>query len=492
MAIGLAKLTLLAFPQSWDGGSLAVRFLCIPKGDVQVAPAPGMPSFATANLSFSARLIGSLDKLPLTAGSLEVPGLVLAHPPAQKAAVFGELASHFQIVAPGAPKPKPAFRKSLTASYQALIGNRQHSPYLIDSAEYECALHEGATGPAPPPAPVATTGDLGTADRVRAAGSRRSRPPWACCTRRTSRCPRTTRTCSRKAAGCSSTSTRAATTPARLASSPKYAARIPPLGPPRSLFSALLFPVADAGVTPVADDAYREAELYGNGHAKLVHASQSDEGDCHSARLGRRADRGVVQPSGRPRRRRRRQSSERRAARRRRVPRGRAAAGRRGVELARARREPRRARARSARARTVRRRVDGRSHSRRRSRRSGRESSGCLRISARGAAARSHSRTRTIKRLHRHPALQTPEAAPHLLNRDQLFRPVGDKDVPLEYGRTYEFRVRFADLTRGGPPSTDALARPARALGHHRVVQAPQGAWKNSGAPAAGRPPTAG
>ena len=65
------------------------------------------------------------------------------------------------------------------------------------------------------------------------------------------------------------------------------------------------------------------------------------------------------------------------------------------------------------------------------------------------------------RRLHEHPDLQTPEAAPHLLNRDLAFRPVGDKAVPLEYGATYEFRVRLADLTRGGPASTEPVPDPA-------------------------------
>ena len=49
----------------------------------------------------------------------------------------------------------------------------------------------------------------------------------------------------------------------------------------------------------------------------------------------------------------------------------------------------------------------------------------------------------------------TIELAPLLLKREQTFLPVDDKLVPLRYGKTYEFRVRLADLTRGGPPSSD-------------------------------------
>src|SRR5262249_3630335 len=38
-----------------------------------------------------------------------------------------------------------------------------------------------------------------------------------------------------------------------------------------------------------------------------------------------------------------------------------------------------------------------------------------------------------------------------LLTKEKTFDPVGDGDVPLHYGHSYEFRVRLADLTRGGP-----------------------------------------
>jgi hypothetical protein len=48
-----------------------------------------------------------------------------------------------------------------------------------------------------------------------------------------------------------------------------------------------------------------------------------------------------------------------------------------------------------------------------------------------------------------------PETAPLLLNREKTFLPVDDKLVKLRYGKTYEFRVRLADLTRGGPPPSD-------------------------------------
>jgi hypothetical protein len=43
------------------------------------------------------------------------------------------------------------------------------------------------------------------------------------------------------------------------------------------------------------------------------------------------------------------------------------------------------------------------------------------------------------------------------LGREQVFAPVGDKDTPLLYGHTYQFRVRLADLSRGGPEASAAI-----------------------------------
>ena len=124
MAIGQARLTLLAFPQSWDGASLVVRFLCLPKGDPEGALADGLPPFSTANLIFTARLVGSLDELPVTANSVAVGPLVLEHPPLDKAALFTELATHFRIVSrvlPGrsrnsASRPPRVTRRSSAAA----------------------------------------------------------------------------------------------------------------------------------------------------------------------------------------------------------------------------------------------------------------------------------------------------------------------------------------------------------------------------------------
>ena len=65
--------------------------------------------------------------------------------------------------------------------------------------------------------------------------------------------------------------------------------------------------------------------------------------------------------------------------------------------------------------------------------------------------------------LHQDPRLD-PALAQHRLGREKVFVPVDDKAVPLEYGRTYDFRVRMADLTRGGPDAREAVPLPPDAV----------------------------
>ena len=74
-------LSLLTFPQFWDGASLSVRFLCLPKGDPFQPLRPGLSPFTTANLVFEANMIGSLARLPQPADATPTGPLVMEGPP---------------------------------------------------------------------------------------------------------------------------------------------------------------------------------------------------------------------------------------------------------------------------------------------------------------------------------------------------------------------------------------------------------------------------
>ena len=63
--------------------------------------------------------------------------------------------------------------------------------------------------------------------------------------------------------------------------------------------------------------------------------------------------------------------------------------------------------------------------------------------------------------MHARADVQDPDTPPHLLDREKNFVPV-DTGISLQYGNTYEFRVRMADLTRGGPGDAAPSPEPPR------------------------------
>src|ERR1051325_213326 len=58
------KLSLLAFPQRWDGTSLDLRIAILPRGNPLSPWFAGVPAFADARLSLTAYVVAGLDSLP--------------------------------------------------------------------------------------------------------------------------------------------------------------------------------------------------------------------------------------------------------------------------------------------------------------------------------------------------------------------------------------------------------------------------------------------
>ncbi len=461
MSIGPNRfLSVLTFPQSWDGASLTVRFLCLPKGDPLQPLQPALPSFANANIVFEAALIGSLARLPHPTDATLTGPLTLDGPPLQKVDLFTELTAQFTI-RPSAPLRTPAsFRKSLTPSYRQLIGNRQTSPLLTTPDDFACAQHQGATDQ--PVKPVDPTSDIS----------------WGQLMAHALRQPNL-------AAGLGLMG-QATVTPADpsffanggwlyidlhstsdYAGAPflaRYAARIPKLTAPRPLFAAVLFPVSDVPTDSLADDIDREAQTYDDGLAKLVHGAQStgagdsiqlawdDEqiAEWFHRQVQLNPDRTLTfdRPNG--------VSGYRVDVRKQgdqpwssllRIesiadlelgvfPLG-PFQGEGVVEVAPTQLSP--------------------------------KLPGAFWLPPYFATWRGTSLALTdpdLTSLHARPEVQDPDpipgATPLLLNREKVFRTVGDKDVPLRYGNTYEFRVRLSDLTRGGPDSSIPLPEPHR------------------------------
>jgi hypothetical protein len=122
MAITDIRLTLMPFPQRWDGTGIDLRILVAPRGDPTQPLTAGAPPFAKAKLTLEARLIPSLANLPSPANvtaSIRLPIV----PAAGAEALFNELKARVNLnpapppVTP--PAPTTAFLKQLMPSYQA-------------------------------------------------------------------------------------------------------------------------------------------------------------------------------------------------------------------------------------------------------------------------------------------------------------------------------------------------------------------------------------
>jgi hypothetical protein len=408
--------------------------------------AAGQPTFAQANLVFEANVIRGLDRLPRAVDATGLGELVVvSDPPVNKDALFNQLDQQFNIKprVPGAAVA-PKFLKPVTESYLALTGRRQLSDYLASDKDFECALHDAQSSQ--PPEPEVLKDEV-TWGQLMAYALRQPKLAMALGLIREATIDLEDPTVFEKGGwlyiNLHATSDYSAA-PEPPPFKALYAARIPPLNAQRSLYAVVLFPVDGGGV---ADDVFREAERYDLGFAHMVHGAQvQDRGDAIRLAwddeqiaewLNRQTKPATEAPMG-----------------------------------------------------TAGYRVDVRTE--------GGDWNSLVRIESNAdlmlgpvvlgpysgesvvevmpaqiaparvgeywmpsyfATWRGSSLVLTdgnLTLLHQHPELLAkPDAAPLLLNREKTFVAVDDTLVPLRYGKTYDFRIRLADLTFGGPPSTD-------------------------------------
>ena len=277
------RLNFLPYLQSWDGANLQIRLLAIPR-DSPLDPlisglTPPGPSFATANFKFNVCLVQGLGAIPTT-GTPTTPIAITPTFPAQAAMLFTELATVFPVdPAPAPAKPRQAgrqIRKYLPPTYRDAIGFSGHRSNLtVSNDAYYCLMRSGTSKPPykkikPPVNPKYPWGKiiaialrqpllaeaLGMiypmtipvpADFFKQGG-------WLYIT-----------------LDPSSDGFALTTIPDGLKI---YTTRIPPLTTPRTLFTAALFPVAAVVPPGPYDDVFQEVEDYDNGFAKAVHGIQ--------------------------------------------------------------------------------------------------------------------------------------------------------------------------------------------------------------------------
>jgi hypothetical protein len=299
MSLSDVRLSILAFPQYWDGnGNLDLNIVVVPVGDPLAALTPTGPSFAGTELQLQALVIPGLDALPAPA-SPAVPFSISTPLPSNQVALFGTFLGTYPIDPEPIKRPlgpDVRVRKSLPPSYLAAAG--VDAPGSADTTvgdEFGCSLlgqDPGATRRGSPPPRTISWGallsfalrqprvakELGLVYQV----SLPVNPSdvieggWVYV--------------QINPVGNAPYKADAAATPALIRS---YAARLPPLQRSRRrVFAAVLFPVVPPVGDPAAyDEANLEAQTYDDGFATVVHCDQPTTFDAASG------DHGTLSPA---------------------------------------------------------------------------------------------------------------------------------------------------------------------------------------------------
>ncbi|MDQ1833332.1 hypothetical protein [Massilia scottii] len=291
------RLILFPFLQSYDGTALSLRLLAAPQTDPTAAPAPGLTPFAATDFDFELRFVADLAQLPTSGAAATIVGRASPAPPGA-GAICAALNTQFGIDASIGPidgrSGAPRIVKYAPPAYRRATGYGGENPFLLTDDSYHCALK----------APVAP----GTSVKVA--------PPvmsWGKVLAQVLRQPLLAEAIGLVRpfsviapagivadGGWLFVTLRPASPWSALAGMPgalrSYAARIAPLSEPRALFTPVLFPVAAAPLPGVAwDDLFRESIEYDDGFAKAVYARQPPQADPVADDEGERPpeDRGI-------------------------------------------------------------------------------------------------------------------------------------------------------------------------------------------------------
>ena len=286
------RLSILTLPQSWDSASrrIGLRALILPRGNPLdllldgIPLAPAEPAFVDARISFDIRFIPNLSRMPDPA-DVQVTQTAAGGTPPDLRELYSELAKLFPLAAPGAlPPPSPRragtqIRKYLPLSYRGAFAFEQpRTPFAVVDDTYHCALRTPPDAALPPPPFLgmrwgqilaAVLAQPRLAERLGLIYVLSLEIPaaiditpggWLYLT-------------------LTSGSPYASLVAPAGANVKLYAARIPPLDPAedRALFASVLFPVP---APPVSfDENLIEAETYDDGFAKIVHCAQPVNSD---------------------------------------------------------------------------------------------------------------------------------------------------------------------------------------------------------------------
>ncbi len=291
------RLALLPFPQRWDHGatSIHLRVLALPRGDPLVPLTTGVPgvangpAFADAHLRLKALLVPGLGALPSPAAVAAEPGLGVATPAGVRA-LFEAVAAQFDIdptLEAGFREPRRAGRqilKFLPGSYRgAFPFSGPRTPFAVTDDRYHCALRDGCRlrkPPGPPPSTKTVWGRI-IAQALRQPLLAEKLGLLYRCTLALPAPGDLYRDGGWLYLGLEAGGPYADAVAVKPELLSAYAARIPPLAADadRVLFAPVLFPVASAPPPGDYDEVQAEAAGWDDGFAHVVHCAQKVTSD---------------------------------------------------------------------------------------------------------------------------------------------------------------------------------------------------------------------
>jgi hypothetical protein len=276
------RLVLAPYIENWDGQSLRLRLLLVPRGNPLDPLIDGAPNFPSAKFVLEVHLTQELDALPAPGNpafsTFTSPSVPTALP------LFQAAEQTFQIdPAPRPQPPRPAgtqVKKHLPLTYQTAVGFAPGRSSLVFTDDtYSCAIKTPPPRPfhkLPPPSPLISWA------KVIAIFLRNSKLAEATGLAREFTIPIEPPALLSKG-GWIFLTLAPGSDGAGLFGVPDglkiFSSRIPPLTKARDLFSPVLFPVT--ATPPAADygDLFAEAEGYSDGQAKAVHCTQPQQLD---------------------------------------------------------------------------------------------------------------------------------------------------------------------------------------------------------------------
>lgn len=278
------KLTVMTYPQYWDGSILTVNLLVLPHEDplspfaVNLPAGINAPAFADANLKFRAMIIDNLDMMPRPMDVIHQIATPVT-PPVNARALFVELSKSFKITKPSnvvTPANAGTFiQKYLPKSYRnSFAFSSPRTPLAKTDDSYLCSFKKKDDALPPPvywdgtvswgkvfsyalrqPALAKKLGFIYYEIPVPIPAGAYQNGGWLYF-------------------DLDSTSDFYPQKIARPAITKHYAARIPALSTARPVYAAVHFPVSDTPVAGNYDPIFIEAEEYDDGFAKIVHCMQ--------------------------------------------------------------------------------------------------------------------------------------------------------------------------------------------------------------------------